>query len=80
MLNKNITDSIKYRKIASKHGKREHLFGEVLGIWLWSINIGHYHFTDSWWDFATLFWTVYYISHRLEKYYYSKCLYDDRTK
>jgi len=60
------------KKIASWFGRKEHDFAEALGLWLWFTNIFHYHFLDWWINIPTILWTIYYVSHRLEKKFYGK--------
>jgi len=58
------------RRIAGKFGTIEHHAGELLGVLLW---IETYYFN---WQYRLLvpsiLWTVYFISHRLEKKVYGK--------
>lgn len=75
---KNMNDQDKQNKsIARQHGRREHTFALILGTWLICSFI---HKPTLIIGLSVLLWTIYHISHRLEKHYYSKCLYDDRTK
>ena len=60
------------KKIASWFGRKEHWFAESLGLWLWSTNILYFHFSNWWYNIPTILWTMYYISHRLEKKFYGR--------
>jgi len=56
-------------KIANWFGRKEHSFGEYLGVYLLIITI---YFKDYYIAVALVLWTVYYISHRFEKKFYGK--------
>lgn len=58
------------RKIAGNFGRIEHHSGELLGALLW-LEAWHYD-----WQYRLLFpallWSIYFVSHRLEKKVYGK--------
>lgn len=51
-------------KIAGWFGRKEHNFGEYLGVYLLIATV---YWTDWRMGIALILWLVYYISHRLEK-------------
>lgn len=57
------------RKIASWFGRREHFFGELLGVVLLA-DVVYGHRLASGGEF--LVWLSYFISHRLEKFFYGR--------
>jgi len=57
------------RTIASRFGRNENNFALILGFYLLAFNL----FAFSFWSAgALLLWTIYYLSHRLEKLIYGK--------
>jgi len=57
------------RRIAGKFGRIEHSAGEVLGVITWLHWINE---PNAWTLIVAIVWSIYFISHRLEKKFYGK--------